>query len=124
MRTVKPLVYVAGPITKPEPMENVHRALMFASSIAHKVTPFVPHLTCLWHMVEPRDYEEWMEYDFAVIHHCRALVRMKGESPGADREVALATELDLPVFIDGTSVGVPALIDWAETGMAEGAFDA
>lgn len=115
----RPLVYVAGPITSPEPMANAHRALALGGTLLRTglVVPFVPHVTCLWQMVDPHSYETWMAYDFEVIHRCDALLRMDGESPGADREVALALDLRLPVFdeADEDGGGIPGLLAWAET---------
>jgi len=112
---MRPLVYVAGPITVPEPMENTHRALAIGAQLLDSghVVPFVPHLTCLWNIVTPRPYEEWMHFDFDMIHHCDALLRIPGESNGADREAALADELDIPVFYE-----VDDVIDWATNGWA------
>lgn len=42
---MKPLVYVAGPITIPEPMANTHRAIKVAPELLDSglVVPFVPH---------------------------------------------------------------------------------
>lgn len=99
---MKPLVYLAGPITVPEPMENTHIALREADVllIDAVVLPFVPHLTCLWQMISPHSYEDWLAYDFDVIQHCDALYRLPGESRGADREVVFANNLGLPVFVD------------------------
>lgn len=107
---MKPLVYVAGPVTVPEPMENVHNAVKVASRLRDSglVVPFVPHTTCIWHMIEPADYETWLSYDFDVIRHCDALLRMDGISQGADREVAFAEDLGLSVFL-----GEAELLEWA-----------
>lgn len=45
---MKPLVYVAGPITKPNPMSNTNAAMRVAETLIKQgVTPFVPHLTVL-----------------------------------------------------------------------------
>lgn len=106
---MKPLVYVAGPITKPDPMSNTHRAVKVASQLlASDIVPLVPHLTVLWDMIDPHDYEEWMAYDFDLIQHCDALYRIEGESAGADREVALALSLGLPVL-----TSIPEAHEWA-----------
>lgn len=88
---MKPLVYIAGPITLPEPMENVHRAMKVATRLRDSdlVVPFVPHTTCIWHMIQPASYETWLAYDFEIIRHCDALLRTDGESAGADREVCV-----------------------------------
>lgn len=107
---MKPLVYVAGPIAIPEPMENTHRAVKAATVLLDSgvVAPIVPHLTCLWHIITPRDYSVWMAYDFELLARCDALIRLAGQSAGADLEVERAEELGLPVFRD-----LDEVIAWA-----------
>ena len=79
------------------------RAAHAAASLGAAV--HVPHLSYHWHVMFPRPYEDWMADDFEVIARCDALYRMDGESPGADREVAFATEHAIPVLRDMESVG-------------------
>lgn len=95
----KPLVYVAGPITG-DPFGCVRQATDAWKWLRDAGTvPFLPQLSVLHEMVDPQPYEEWMEYDFDLIRgHIDGLVRLPGESSGADREVALAHELGIPVF--------------------------
>lgn len=66
--------------------------------------PIIPHLTHYydeWHYglyderVAPETYMQW---DFVILRRCDALLFVK-ESPGADRELALARELGLPVWM-------------------------
>lgn len=45
-----------------------------------------------------RDYEFWLEYDLRLIERCDAVYRVAGDSPGADREVAHAQRIGVPVF--------------------------
>lgn len=106
----KPLVYIAGPFTKPDPLENMHKACKLATRLVQSglITPFVPHLTGAWHLVDPQPYHFWLNMDFEIIERCDAVFRMPGESAGADRETALALSLDIPVFHDYT-----ALMEWA-----------
>ena len=98
----RPLVYVAGPYTRPDPVENTHRVIELASELVNEglITPLVPHLTLLWHLVSPRPLDFWYEYDIATLARCDAVFRMEGESEGADREVKFAQEAGLPVFTD------------------------
>jgi hypothetical protein len=49
-------------------------------------------------MIFPHDYELWLEIDFAWVKKCDALIRLPGESSGADREVELARSLGIPVY--------------------------
>ena len=91
-------VYVAGPYTKPNPAHNVWRAVQAADALlALDFVPYVPHISQLWDTISPKDYETWMKLDFAFIERCDAVLRLSGESPGADREVIRAKELGIPV---------------------------
>jgi nucleoside 2-deoxyribosyltransferase len=96
----RPLVYIAGPYTRPDPVENSHAIIQFASDLIDEglVTPVVPHLTLMWHLVSPRPLEFWYEYDVATLARCDALFRVDGESTGADREVEFAAARAIPVF--------------------------
>lgn len=92
-------VYVAGPYTKPDPVENVRKAILAADELwSLGYTPFVPHLTHLWHLVSPHPYEHWLEYDNEFLPCCHAVLRLPGESSGADKECRLAESLSVPVF--------------------------
>lgn len=93
-------VYIAGPYTKPDPIRNTQIAISYADELlklGH--TPFVPHLTMLWHLVSPKKLEEWYAIDLPWIAACDALVRIPGESTGADKEVQEANRLGIPVYI-------------------------
>jgi len=108
----RPMVYVAGPYTSPDPVKNTHDTVHRASEMIDegKVTPVVPHLTLLWHLVVPRtDVEFWYAYDLAILARCDAVLRLEGPSTGADREVAFAVELGLPLFTTKQ-----ALYEWAD----------
>lgn len=87
-------VYIAGPISS-DPLTHTNEAIKVADYLMDRgLVPFVPHLTCIWQIVSPREYEDWMEYDFAWLAKCDALYRIDGVSP----EVMKAHELGIPVF--------------------------
>lgn len=95
-------VYVAGPYTAPTDElieQNVKNALHAGEQLADAgFWPIIPHLVHMWHKVYPRNYEFWMQLDFALVRDCDALLRLEGSSKGADREVELADSLGIPVF--------------------------
>lgn len=92
-------VYVAGPYTKPDPGHNVYNACKAADELlALGFLPFIPHLSHLWHLISPKPYEVWMDQDLGWLNRCDALLRIPGESPGADCEVEFATSLGIPCF--------------------------
>jgi hypothetical protein len=100
------LVYLAGPYTQPGNIENMALALLVAERLIRTgpVWPIVPHLTGFWDFSHPHPYEFWLRYDFAILARCDALFRYGGDSPGADREAAHATDLGIPVFMDEESL--------------------
>ena len=101
------LIYIAGPLsaeTDDERMDNVAQACAAGKALldlGH--APVIPHLNllyALWHAenhgAEP-DYETFMAWDAAILLRCEGLLYL-GPSPGADRELALAEQMGLPVF--------------------------
>jgi hypothetical protein len=108
--TRRPLVYVAGPYTNPDPVENTNRAIHAVDALLEVglVTPISPHLTLLWHLVKPRTLDFWYAYDLATLARCDAVYRLSGISTGADREVEFAIQQGIPVFED-----TDALHAWA-----------
>lgn len=108
----RPLVYVAGPYSRPDPVENTHQAIKKAAALeaTERVTCFVPHLSLLDHLVLPRPLEHWYEHDLATLIRCDAVFRLPGDSSGADDEVAFALERGIPVFHKYED-----LMEWAES---------
>jgi len=103
-------IYIAGPYTAPT-AEGIERNVWAAIEAGHRLMdlgfhPFVPHLSHYSEARRPRHYEEWMALDFAWIRKCDAMLRLPGASSGADREVALARELGIPVFEAIESIAV------------------
>jgi hypothetical protein len=92
-------IYVAGPYTKGDVAVNTRNAFEAASRLADLgFAPFVPHATHFWHMLFPRPYEFWLELDKEFLGCCSGVLRLPGESSGADKELELANELGIPVF--------------------------
>lgn len=92
MTVIRPLLYIAAPYTRPDPVINTHRAARVGMIIYHEGTyaPVVPHLSLLWHAITPQPIDVWYDIDLSVLAHCQAIVRLPGESAGADAEVDFA----------------------------------
>ena len=92
-------VYVSSPYSLGGVEANVRTAINAATELLDAgYWPYVPLLCHFWHQQRPRDYETWMALDLAWLAVCDCVLRLPGESPGADREVARAHELGLPVY--------------------------
>lgn len=92
-------VYVAGPYTS-DPAACTATAIAAGNQLLDAgCAPFVPHLAHYWETVHgPRPYEDWMRIDLAWLAAADAVLRLPGESSGADRETALAERHGIPVF--------------------------
>lgn len=107
------LIYVSGPITLGATAHHVHDALRAAEyliALGHNV--MVPQLTHLWDVASPKPWVYWLKNDLALVKRCDALLRLPGESLGAEAETKAALENKIPVYTD--LYEVPA---------AEGALD-
>lgn len=112
MRTDHPLAYIAGPLTNGNPLRNLVDAIMTADALwLHGIASVVPHLSLVADAVAPRPYSCWMEGDLEILRRCDVLLRLPGESPGADLEVACAHERGIPVCHS-----VEAVLDWHASG--------
>lgn len=98
----KPLVYIAGPYTNPDPVENTHNAIVCGEWIEEDfdVAVVIPHLSMLWHLVRPAPLEIWYQRDLHVLERCDAVYRMIGISTGADAEVTHARLHEIPAFCE------------------------
>lgn len=98
-------IYVAGPYSAGNSAHNIREAVLAADTLLGLgYVPFVPHLHHFWDLIAPGEYEQWMALDLAWLEQCNALLRLPGDSPGADREVEHARSLGMDVFN-----GIPAL---------------
>jgi hypothetical protein len=94
-------VYIASPYTIGDKLENVQRQIEVASALIDRGhTPYPPLLSHYIDNVKKRKYEEWMKIDLRWLKKCDCLLRLSGKSEGADREVATAICLKIPVFTD------------------------
>jgi hypothetical protein len=94
-------VYVAGPYTKGDVVINVRNAIDAGEELTRLgFVAYIPHLTLFWHLVHPHGPDFWYEYDFHWLDFCDCLLRIPGESVGADKEMARMINQGKPVFLD------------------------
>ena len=93
------LIYIAAPLTIGDPSQNIRRACFVGDAILELGhIPFIPHLSHFWDLISPKSYETYMDIDFEMLARCDGLLRIEGHSLGADREVAEAKRLGIPVY--------------------------
>lgn len=90
-------VYLAGPMSSlGEPGPSLNAAIVVAARLLRDgCAPFVPHLAFLADAIDPS--ADWKSWSTTWLGRCDALVRLPGESAGADFEVKLARDVGLPV---------------------------
>lgn len=92
-------VYIASPYTKGDVAVNVKMQLDCANDLMDLgFAPFAPLYSHFQHMAHPRPYQDWINIDLVWVEVCDCVLRLGGESTGADGEVELAYKLGKPVF--------------------------
>ena len=93
-------IYISGPLTSSgNVLDNLAHAMDAARAlIAAGFAPFCPHLTYHVDPGEAIPHTTWMEIELPWVSVADALLRLPGESLGADIEVGEARRLGIPVF--------------------------
>jgi hypothetical protein len=93
------VVYIASPYTKGDVAVNVRESILIADKLAKLgYLPFWPLSSHFWHLLVPHEYKFWTEMDLEWLYHVDYLLRLPGESSGADAEVKFSIGLGIPVF--------------------------
>ena len=113
-------VYIAGPYTKGDIAVNVKTMMDIANALIEKgFAPFVPLYSHFQHMAHPQPYEVWTTLDLEWVKCCDCLLRIPGESKGADAEVEYAKSLGIPVYYDVEDIIINNIFklnyDWNRT---------
>lgn len=92
-------VYVAGETSKPDPKVAAEFLVALSESLFFEGhTPFIPNTHAFWAHVVELSFEQQLQWRLAWLQKCDAMVILPGESPFLDREVAMAMELNIPVY--------------------------
>lgn len=99
---MKKLIYVASPYTaktEAERLSNVNRQICAGEQIANfGAYAYLPLLSHYWDAMFPRKWEFWIEMCKNMVPRCDGLIRLSGDSRGADIEVEFALSKNIPVF--------------------------
>lgn len=92
-------VYIASPYTLGDIAVNVKVQLDMVDKLMDLgFAPFAPLYSHFQHMAHPRHYTDWINVDLEWVKACDCLLRLPGESSGAEGEIKHAIELGLPIF--------------------------
>ena len=99
MSKSRPKVYCAGPISLGDVKKNVLRASHVGRVLIDLgIAPLVPHLDYWFPDREDVTWKVWLEVDLPWLRVADAVLRISGESQGADREVRVAKRNGIEVY--------------------------
>ena len=92
-------VYIASPYTVGDKDENVRQQIDAAEELMNAgLLPFWPLHSHYHHLVYEHSWDEWMELSLGWVDVCDCLLRLPGESRGADIEVEHAQKSGKMIF--------------------------
>jgi hypothetical protein len=100
-------VYIASAYTIPEgkQLENVLNSFdVYHQLVDLGYFPYAPLHSHFIHEHHPLPYLKWMQIDYYWLSKCDCVLRLPGESPGADAEVGYAKKKQIPVFCNITEM--------------------
>ena len=92
-------VFISSPYTMGYMPENLQKHFECANKLLDNgIAVFSPLLFHYLEIQKTRPYDFWLKIDQEWLQQCDAVLRLPGESNGAEIEVALAKEKGIPVF--------------------------
>lgn len=102
-------VYIAGPISRGDLGANIKQAeTAFLALLGAGFAPFCPHWSCYAFGPDPLHreasaasgltHDAWISVDLPWVCASHAVLRLPGESVGADLEVSTAIDHNIPVY--------------------------
>jgi nucleoside 2-deoxyribosyltransferase len=92
-------VYIASPYSTGDQLENVNRSFdAYIELVKLGFFPYAPLHAHFIHERHPLPYEKWMMIDEYWLAKCDCVLRLEGDSRGADQECVYADALGKKVF--------------------------
>lgn len=92
-------VYLSSKYSDGDPEENVQTQINVGNIlIDHGFNPFIPLLSHYVDKKQPRPYNYWLGALIEWLKICDCVLRLPGESSGADMEEQFAKKLGIPIF--------------------------
>ena len=91
--------YVAGPYSNGNVAANVRKAVKAGIELIEAGhAPYIPHLSHYIELQSKQDYDVWMEVGLKWLMVSDAMIRLSGESSGADVEALFAKTHEIPIY--------------------------
>ena len=95
----RPRIYISGPISKGDHAHNFHQAVTAQKSLMEAGCAVLnPMLSMLMPGAFSIPHAEWIANDLPWVTVSDAVLRLPGESDGADAECGWAKDHDIPVY--------------------------
>lgn len=95
----RPRVYISGPISRGDQEHNFDQSIVAQRELIRLgFSPLNPMLTMKFPGHESISHQEWIDCDLPWVEMSNAVLRLPGESIGADMETEHAKKLGIPVF--------------------------
>jgi hypothetical protein len=92
-------VFVSSPYTKGDMVKNLNEHFKIANKLIDlNFAPFVPLLYHYLEINQIREYDVWLDIDLEWLKQSDVMLRLPGESAGADMEEKIAYDYGIPVF--------------------------
>ena len=96
-----PRIYISGPVTKGDRQHNFDQAADAQRVLLDAgFAPLNPMLTMALPYAWDVPHDDWVACDLEWVKKADAVLRLPGESPGADTEVAFAVQRGIRVYTD------------------------
>ena len=92
-----------GKVTGIDHLKNIQEGMDIGMILhSYGITPIIPHLSSMWHdhMIDRGmdiDPDDYLLLDLSIISFCDIIIRLPGDSRGADVEVMYAVLQEIPV---------------------------
>lgn len=96
---LRPRVYIAGPMSQGDRVANLNAALVaYRELLRLGYAPLCPQLSFFVDGLFGFSWAEWLGSDLPWVAASNMVLRLPGESRGADHETRLAGLLGIPIF--------------------------
>ena len=96
---IRPRIYISGPISKGDKNHNLKQSFDAQERLIRAgFSPLNPMLTMLLPCEQFIEHQVWIDVDLPWVAMSDAVLRLPGESAGADQECDYADELGIPIY--------------------------